>query len=554
MPTSVGSESRQFTKESNLTTMKTALTIKNYRCFPDSKPLSFTLQEGLTGLLGINNSGKSTLLRFFLEFRSLFGLFTSATGNFINALMNKTENCHFHPSVEDHQEIFCNGNDRDLEIKFQFHLPDVHSIEPRTATQLTLSIYRKTRLFGAKLYVEGSEVTFIQSKPLEFKESRLVYAGQTKPETLADLKLVFELGNDLYQSLYIGSFRNPINVGAKDDYYDIKVGQAFIRDWRNYKTGSNKEHNERAFRVIEDVKKIFGFHSLDINPSSNDLTLQLFINGKSFRLSELGSGLAHFILVLANVAIRQPTYVLIDEPELGLHPSLQLDFLTTLNSYAKKGVIFATHNYGLARASADLVYSFLRNPDEGSVVKPLESTPRLSEFLGELSYSGYQILGFDKVLLVEGISEVKTIQQFLRQLRKDHQIVILPLGGKQFINANCEDQLQELRRISTNIYAIIDSEKKSPNATLEKARQEFEAVCMKTGIQCHILTMRATENYLTEAAIKQVMGQNYRALGAYDALSDLKPSWSKTDNWRIARAMSLADWESTDLGNFLKAI
>src|SRR5713226_7681997 len=70
--------------------------------------------------------------------------------------------------------------------------------------------------------------------------------------------------------------------------------------------------------------------------------------------------------------------------------------------------------YGLARARAQAVYTLRYDPDSGSELRPLESTPRLSELLGELGFSAYKELGFDKIHLVEGVTEVLTLQQFLR--------------------------------------------------------------------------------------------------------------------------------------------
>src|SRR5262249_21687366 len=156
-------------------------------------------------------------------------------------------------------------------------------------------------------------------------------------------------------------------------------------------------------RLTEDIRHIFGFRQLEINPSPDDQTLKFLINGRSFSLPELGSGLAQFVLVLATAATKQPNFALIDEPELNLHPSLQLDFLTTLGSYCRRGVLFATHSYGLARARAQSVYTLRNDIDAGSEIRPLESTPRLAALLGELSYSAFKELGFDKILLVEGV-------------------------------------------------------------------------------------------------------------------------------------------------------
>jgi len=49
------------------------LTIANYRCFGDDHPAEFRLLPGVIGIVGANNAGKSALLRFFWEFRPLFG-------------------------------------------------------------------------------------------------------------------------------------------------------------------------------------------------------------------------------------------------------------------------------------------------------------------------------------------------------------------------------------------------------------------------------------------------------------------------------------------------
>jgi energy-coupling factor transporter ATP-binding protein EcfA2 len=343
-------------------------------------------------------------------------------------------------------------------------------------------------------------------------------------------------------------------VGTSQNYFDIQVGQAFIQAWRAYKTGPSKKNNEAAYKLTEDIRQIFEFYQLEINPSENGQTLQIFINGKSYKLSELGSGLTQFILVLANAATKKPSYILIDEPELNLHPQLQLDFLTTIGSYAREGVLFATHNIGLARGVSDEIYSVRMNANGESEVDKLESTPRLSEFLGELSFSGYRELGFNKVLLVEGVSDIKTIQQFLRMYKIDHQVVLLSLGGSQFINRSREPELEEIKRISENVFALIDSERDTAGASLGDRRAAFVEACEKAGIQCHVLERRAIENYFSDKAVKKVKGDKYRVLQPYEKLRDASPAWGKEENWRIAREMTNDDLIATDLGKFLGSL
>ncbi len=277
---------------------------------------------------------------------------------------------------------------------------------------------------------------------------------------------------------------------------------------------------------------------------------------KSYKVSELGSGLTQFFIVLASAAMRSssPSFILIDEPEINLHSSLQLDFLTRLTSYASHGILFATHSIGLARASADHIYSVRRNTDGQSEVTDYNSTPRLAELLGELSFAGYKELGFDKILLVEGSTEVKTIQQFLRWHKKEHQIVLLPMGGDQMINPEAGVQLEEIKRISDNVCALIDSERSTPGEELEARRAAFNKLCDDANIKCHVLERRAIENYFPNHAVKKVKGEAYRALQAHEQFKHPFPKWAKSENWQIAKEMVPGDLDNTDLGEFLRSL
>src|SRR5262249_9397818 len=158
-------------------------------------------------------------------------------------------------------------------------------------------------------------------------------------------------------------------------------------------------------------------------------------------------------------------------------------------SYAR-GVLFATHSIGLARAIGQQVYALSRKSDGLAQIAPLNAVARLGEFLGELSFSGYRELGYKKVVLVEGPSDVTTIQQFLRMLHKDHLVLLLPLGGSSMINGERESELAEVRRISAHVYALIDSERTGPNAPLDPTRQAFVETCARLDIRCHVLKYR----------------------------------------------------------------
>ena len=538
--------------------MNVEITLKNYRCFSDSEPAKFALDKGFISFVGANNSGKSTILKFFYEFRNIFKILSDewSFGTFANALAGQFVQFEKPSSISHSDELFCNTNDRDIEIHFKFkNAKAVEKDETPFLSQMNIIIPRGTQYkFGVELYSNEGKVVVDGEDSLQYNGTKLCL--DNKP--IIDLSESLQLLKKLENTLYIGAFRNIINLvpsnTSSTKYFDIDVGVPFVQSWRNFKMGTMNKDNEDAYKVTKDIEHIFDFSNLEINPSASVDTLKLLINGKSYFLSEVGSGITQFILVLANAAMKKPSYILIDEPELNLHPSLQLDFLTTLGSYASEGVLFATHSIGLARSSADKIYSIHLIDGEKRKISEFEATQNLVEFLGELNFSGYRELGFDKILLVEGPTDVKTIQQFLRCYKIDHKIVILPLGGKSQINGSFGPELEEIKRISENIYVLIDSERTASGEELQPRLKDFKKVCEQAGVKCHILERRAIENYFTERAVKMVQGDKYHALGPYDIRDKISPGVNKKENWRIAREMNSEELEASDIGNFLNSI
>lgn len=538
--------------------MDAEITIKNYRCFSDSGPAKIKFRRGITAIIGANNSGKSSLLKIFHEMRQIFDSIRTVNSNFQSALRQQESGLSI-KSVLDVEEVFCNANDRGIGITIKFdgvEKEQLNEIQKELfADEIQIDILRKYNSAAWKVgFKVGNKVK--RSGGVRSNTNFSVKDGilSNSEGPIAYIKHVQEFSEYLFNSIYVGAYRNAINIGGNADYYDLKVGQTFIQDWGVNKTGPDKKRNKLINSVSDNIKNIFGFEALEINASSNNQGFQITVNGESYNLNEMGSGLAQFIIVLGTAAMKNPSYIFIDEPELNLHPSLQLSFLTALASYARQGVIFSTHSMGLARSAAEFIYTVKRNGDGSSMVRPMENNPSLPELIGELSFSSRKELGFSKVLLVEGITEIKAIQQLLRKHKKDQHFLLIPLGGSAFINPNRAHELEEIKRISTNMYAIIDSEIENDGDKLNPDRQGFVNLCEKLGIDVHVLKRRALENYWTDRAVRLVFGEKYQALGMYERLEGKKIGWSKADNWRIAQEMTLNELSPTDLGQFLSKI
>lgn len=519
------------------------ITLQNYRCF--QKPTRITLRKGFTGFIGLNNAGKSSILRFFFELRPIFQQYQNNLPSLLDGSRNGFSSP---PYVFDHEDIFCTNNNQDIKIQiaFQCSTPENKYVP----VKIKISIDRAVPAWQSHIYVDGVKYEKGgKGIDIHVKENIINLAG-IGAVSFTDIT---EMWSDLANVLYIGAQRNLINSNSRDDYYyDIKIGESFVEEWKRLQAGTRRKERDLIYKLTDDIKNIFEYDDLVITAS--DKIFLANVNGKSFKFSELGTGITQFILVLGNAAFKQPSYILIDEPELSLHPSLQLVFLTAITSYSKKGALFATHNFGLAQACAEHLYTIHKDDDGMSEITKYEETPRLSELLGELSYSGYKNLGFNKVLLVEGSSELKVIQQFLRLYGKAHKIVLLHLGGNNLIHGTADIQLQEITKIAPkNVYALIDSEKTSKDEPLPNDRKQFYELCQKADIECHILERRATENYFSERAIKRAVKPELKSLGAFEA-HNKKTHWDKRINWRIAHEMTIDDLAGTDLAKFLESL
>jgi predicted ATPase len=516
--------------------MNISLTIKNYRCFV--APITIELKDGFTAFVGVNNAGKSAIMRFLLEFRPVLQMIAHP-GNLANALSgNVGLGSLLH--VNDNEEAFSNLN----KLPIQFSLDIRYDAPPNFMQPTKLEVVVERNNFWHAQLTTNAPVAIQNGEKIVLNGKTLVVSGANR----CDLTEILRIANILTDTLFIGPFRNAINIGSSEHYLDIQIGQAFIKQFRNLKTGPVRQHNEAILRLTHQIKNIFEFDDLTIDASADESSLHLTVNGRPYKQHELGSGLVQFIIVLANASIRKPKLILIDEPELNLHPRLQLDFLTTLGAYSSERCVwFATHSVGLARSAAERVYCVVKRGEGDSVVQPLAATPRLSEFLGELSFSSHKELGFEEILLVEGPTEVKVFQHFLRALRKDHEVLPLPLHGRM----PKADDLEEILRITTNIRAVIDSERPNADAPLKNDRQEFCDLCRDRGIECKVLDRGATENYFPDEVVKAVFGPSYRALGEFEKLRDVSPHWSKDQNWKLALAWPLDQVFQTDLGQFL---
>jgi energy-coupling factor transporter ATP-binding protein EcfA2 len=536
--------------------MNFEITVKNYRCFNEVHPATLRIHRGTTALIGANNAGKSTLLRMFYELRPLFSQLQEEPRTWLK-LLNESIPMPQPLEVADREAIFHRHAPGDLVLKIRVLDCDYSRQKTKADPhpyavpgEIDLVVSRKN--FQVRGRLDGQRGRFLL---VDAKGSHARLTGGESGLVTGSWPVLQDLFASLADSLYIGPYRALRPFPEEDHSYDLQLGAAFFRKFLRVHETEKARFDQGARRLERDMRTIFQFKQFEVHVEGRPAALYFSINGEKNRIDELGSGVGQVFLVLAHAHLLKPAYVFIDEPECHLHPSIQADFVTALNGYTRKALFLATHSMGLARSAGDRIYQVTRHTsDRYTTLLPYRPEERLSEVLGEINFSVQQRAGCRKILLVEGPTEVKAIRQFMRHLGHDREVVIIPLGGSSMINGHRDDELQEIARICPDVYAIIDSEKPSPRSLLAGERQGFLKSCQKAGIVCHVLERRSLENYLTRPAIQKILGKGFQELGHYDDVKRRYGHWPKSDNWKIVREMAAKEYESSDLGQFLRHV
>jgi energy-coupling factor transporter ATP-binding protein EcfA2 len=523
--------------------MTIRITVRNYRCFTDEFPLSFEWGPGFTAFVGPNNAGKSAALKFLHEFQPVWHHFSDSrkVAELLNAPNDRDFGSPALRDVTDLAEVFSDHSDRPLRIQFDV-LAEQSGIHLRDV--------KMEALHRERLVIRAT------GSPSQAGHRILQFDGET-PVLTTGQRFSVSVLVDFFRTLagvqYAPAFRNAVNSGG-GSLYGMALGTTLVQQWTQWKAGTSKQQKRDIERVTHDMRRILGMRQLEINASADNKTFTVSIDGNPHLLNDIGSGISEFIILFANVATRKPSALLIDEPECHLHPLLQVELLTSLASYTQTGiVVFATHSLGLARSTAERIYS-IQKGERGSSMRVFERTAGYAQFAGEMNFAGMQELGCDQLLLVEGATDVKTVTQWLRILGKERHVAVLQLGGRSMITAGRAQELAELGRVSPKVAVLIDSEKNSPDQPLQTDRAAFVSDCETLGFRIHATKRRAIENYLPAEAIRAVKGERFESLEPFEPLGAPTKDWGKAENWMIARRMSRAQIIESDVGEFLNSL
>jgi predicted ATPase len=274
---------------------------------------------------------------------------------------------------------------------------------------------------------------------------------------------------------------------------------------------------ENRDKLREQLSKISDFMAFCLEraevrievPREKD-TILVKIDGEERPLGSLGTGVEQLMMIgLASMGF-PGKLVLIDEPELHLHPRAQKRVMKYLSENVEAQFVVATHSAAVLDAvDADVIQIY--HDSEKTLGRTIRSNAEKFRAVRDLGHSPSELLQTKFAVWVEGPSDRIYINYWISEINPDLSegidYTILFYGGKVLSChsfADIKSDLVKAASLSRAFAVVIDSDRKpdKPNINLTKSRIREEVE--QEGGFCWITDGREIENYVPIQTIEQI--------------------------------------------------
>ncbi|WP_190316095.1 AAA family ATPase [Pseudanabaena sp. UWO310] len=374
------------------------LALKNFKCFKEVD-VSFSK---ITLLTGENSSGKSSLIYGILApLQSIslngnsFPLYLSLNGNYVN--MGGFEEVAFNHSLKNDLGIDLNFafGGRTYEFKTSWCF-DLIRNSPRLSYLKNRSPFIKTVVSQKEdlSYVVNIEHIDSELKSLDIHD----FNAQSIDNFNRNIYDYFiEIFDNLYNELindfnFISSFR----LQPDRTYYQSLLNRTVDKSGRGYIdqilewNDNQSEESLNLASILKDLKILYDIKPHRLSGGRFEIKVKVKSRSKWESLADVGFGISQFLpIIVADLQLRDNSTLIMSQPEIHLHPSVQAnlgDYLVRQVKERNKNYIVETHSEYLLNRMRLLivkgeispedvaVYYFENSVKDGSIAHRIEFT------------------------------------------------------------------------------------------------------------------------------------------------------------------------------------
>ena len=276
--------------------------------------------------------------------------------------------------------------------------------------------------------------------------------------------LIKELTKNIdFFTCYDSIIKSALSV-SKQDAAMIQLSEQINTEFRSFSEDIKLKLDLPTPKLKDSLKKIGiytddGIPILDLGVGFHRLTILAILKASN----------------LINKKKSDKVILLIDEPEIFLHPTLQFVMYNTLKKYSKSSqVIFSTHNSNFVKISDLKNICLVKKQDRGTTVSYYKGNSLPDNYFESLKVNDG--LFADKVILVEGQTELISLPLLYKHEFKESHL----LKGCIFIDCQGKPRIKNIIRFFKEfdipVYVIFDQDLNAKKEALKVAKKTNEGI------------------------------------------------------------------------------
>lgn len=207
-----------------------------------------------------------------------------------------------------------------------------------------------------------------------------------------------------------------------------------------------------------------------------------------------GSGIREALRLVLDVQFQNPQILLVEEPEIHLHPALETSMMRYLRSISSECQVFVTTHSTNFLDTAEMKNVYLISKAGATKIQHLTFEEAETQIPKELGIRLSSLFMFDRLVFVEGPSDEGVLREWAAILKinlSQSNVGFISMGGvRNFGHFAAEAILSFLTKRQVKVWFIVDRDEREPGDIVKFQTALGEKATAK------VLTKRELENYL----------------------------------------------------------